>query len=243
MKVTKNKATKLLGACVIAAATLAAPAAKADVVLSFTTNQWFGSVTPPLSGTPFATATFANAGANTVTLTLDYFGIIPGDDGGAKISEWSFNTSNFANLASITYTSGTPGGTGSSAAILISQNTFKADGTGGYYDFMIDFHPPGSGGLTEQARNTMAVFTLTGNGITEDDFNALSSGGSPNRVAAIHVQSWDGQGGSLWVGGSCIDRLDCEDPDDPVGDPVPEPGTLALLGLGLGAMAYRRRRH
>jgi hypothetical protein len=241
MKFAQTKAAKLLGAFAIAAATLAAPAAKADVVLSFSNSQWFGDIDPGMDPTVFATATFANAGANTVTLTLDYFGIIPGDDGNAKISRWYFNTSNYANLASVAWTSGDPAGTGSGADISKAQNAFKADGTGGYYDLLINFHDGGA--LTEQARGTSVVFTLMGTGIDEDDFNALSSGGSPSHVSAIHVQSFGPNGNSLWIGGSCIDERTCEDPDDPVGDPVPEPGTLALLGLGLGAMAYRRRRH
>lgn len=237
MKVIQNMTAKWLGACLIAAATFAAPAAKADFVVSFSTDQWFGDTNPGPTASVFATATFQNNGANHVTLTLDYFGIINGDDGGAKISEWSFNINNFANLTSISRIGGTAG----PAATSLSQNHFKADGTGGFFDILIDFHTGGP--LNHQAMGSTAVFDIIGNGIVETDFNALSSGGNPGRVGAIHVQSYGitNNNGSLWIGGGCVER--CEPPEPPVGEPMPEPGTLTLLGIGIGALALRRRRH
>jgi hypothetical protein len=241
MKQVKTRVWKLLGAAAIAVSALAAPSANASLILTFSTSNWFGDVMPPVNATPFASATFTNSGTelgqNVVMLSLNYFGTIPGDDGNALISEWSFNSNNLASISSISHDSGQ----GAGATTAVSSNAFKADGTGGFFDILIDFHPGGP--LTEQ-HTGLAVFKILGSGIDEMDFNSLSFDGNPfGRVGAIHVQSWGPEGDSLWIGGGvCDPRTTPELCDGGGGEQeIPEPGTLAILGAGLLGLAYSRR--
>jgi hypothetical protein len=244
MKISTTGVGKLLGGVALAAGMLMAPAANASLVIVFNTGQWFGNVAPSEANMDFAKATFTNNGANTVRLELDFFGNLSGD---AKISEWSFNLKDTATISNIVFdeAAGTPNNLAIDPVGTYSVNSFKANGTGGWLDMLIDFHPNGQ--LTQQAENTKFYFDLTGTGLDEMSFNALSTAGNPARLAAVHIQSYGANNAnSLWVGGNCIPpqgSTTCERPDDPTGDPLPEPATLALFGLGLGLMVMRRRKH
>ena len=105
---------------------------------------------------------------------------------------------------------------------------FKADGDG-WYDIILTF---GNGVFTN---GDEIWWEFIGVGITASDFDFLSTpgGGNGTWTAAAHIQSIGNDNeGSGWIGG----RTDEGE--------VPEPGTLALFGLGLTMMGLvsRRRR-
>lgn len=208
----------------------AAGAAQAAIfTIDFTTTGTFSGTAPTdlNQSTILATATFDDhGGTGTVTLTMS---VATGLSTGLYVNDWYFNADS-APLADISFDSG--------VAALSVQNgidAYKADGTGGDFDFAFHFPTDAPG---ELAQGNMSVYTLTGPGITADSFNAVSvssprNAGNGGYVSALHVQGYDvdGASASAWISG---------DGSSPSTE-IPEPGTLALLGLGLFGIAAARR--
>jgi hypothetical protein len=197
-----------------------------------TANYFVGNAAaiPALPGlnTVFATALFDDHGSSgSVTLTMH---VLSNLSAGAYVNDWYFNTST-APLNSITYVSG-------QAASLVQTgviNSYKADGTGGKFDFAFHFPTANPGQL---AQGNTSVYTLIDSGLTAASFNSLSvpapNGG--NYLSALHVQ---GYGNSAWIGGTQNVNPPC--PDCSVVT-VPEPTTLLLMSAGLFGFGLARHR-
>ena len=218
-----------LAVALTALSLLSGGAAQAAVFeIDFTTSGAFngnGSHVPvsPGPNTVFATAVFDDhGGSGPVTLTMS---VLNNLSEGAYVNDWYFNVSS-APLTSVTFV---PGGT-QATGVSFTADCCKADGTGGNFDLRFQFPTNNPG---ELAQGHTSVYNLAGAGITANSFNAFSvdAGRGGPYLSALHVQ---GYGDSAWIG--------AQQGGGGGGAQVPEPATLALMGLGLFGIAATRRR-
>jgi hypothetical protein len=122
--------------------------------------------------------------------------------------------------------------------------------TGEEVTFTITFATPFFAGATDHDFFRPEVALSTGNFLWLSAPRPIVAPGTPFPAGATDLQAWirnDGPGsiapdwlriGADIVGGTAAFNMDFS----LVGTPVPEPGSVFLMGLGLAALAWRRLR-
>lgn len=175
----------------------------------------------PGAGAVYARAVFQDTGTNEVTLTMSVLNNIAKN---AYVNDWYFNLGgiNF-NMLSETFVSGV-----AATSALAGPDKYKADGTGGSFDLYFGFNNANPG-MLGKGTTSVYKFISTGDALSAASFNAFSTphaSGGGNYASAVHVQ---GYGDSVWLYGN------------PPKAKVPEPLPLALLGIGMLGLLFRRR--
>ncbi len=202
-----------------------APTASATVTIDLGTV--YTGATP--SGTPpWISLAFTDAGADTVTLTISSLL----EDSSEFITRIWFNYLTEASLAGLSISN--TGGIAPSS-IAWGNDLFTASGAG-LFDVEIQFPPAGPPANPARFNEAdTSVYTITGTGVDETDFNFYSDGSGGNagngvQKAAAHVQGIDVSPNSGHLGTEII----------------PEPASLAVWGclamIGVPYGIWRRRK-
>lgn len=205
-----TRASKLFWIGAIAASlTLSGQTASAVVVFDF---EVLITGDMPQGTSPWATLTIQDSGANTVDMTLTHNA---GSAQGQFISKLLLNIDPFASNLTLAHNSTKITGFG------FGMDSFND--AGGRFDMFVDFEVSNRDGGAHRLKPGESVsWQVMGNGLSEDDFLALSQG-NLNVFALLHIQGINGEGSGKVA-------------------PVPEPGTLAAVGVGLAALVSRRLR-
>lgn len=213
-----NKHTALT-AFLLAMSSMTMSAANADVIFYFGKTGFYNGTVINDPNT-FASATFKNISANNVSLTMK---VLPGLDAGGYVNDWAFNINPSITSLTRSFLSGTR-----ADSIEFGSNTVNNFGgaNGGDFDLAFHFNTRNPGQL---AVNGTSVYNLSGAGLTESSFSFVNDKGL---YSAVKVQGYGNS--SEYKSGSPTDN-----PVPP--SSIPEPTTVALLGLGLLGFAASRR--
>ncbi|MBI5100000.1 MAG: hypothetical protein HZB30_12275 [Nitrospirae bacterium] len=194
--------------------------AKAGTII-FPLDYEISGGTSPQGSAPWATATFVDAGSNTVQLTMSATNLT----GTEFITRWFFNSSvdstgltfSPVNITAI-----------SEPTINKASNYYKADGDG-YFDIDFDFQT--SAGTGRFTGGETIVYNITGSSINATTFNLISApdgagNGLYNSVAKVQgINGSDGTSG--WIANTTV---------------VPEPVSSTLFIVGGLVLGFRRFR-
>lgn len=108
-------------------------------------------------------------------------------------------------------------------SISVIENGIKSDGYAGFFDIDI----PKNGNLGNVSSFSAIIHDSLQN-LSVEDFNTHDTLGL--LYASAHIGNLNTPSGSIWVGA-----------DGPA--PVPEPGTMLLLGIGFLGLAIYQKRH
>jgi hypothetical protein len=218
---SKVIARRILGLAALALAPmLAASSAEAGSV-TYTLNTVFNGGTPT-STPPWLTATFADTGANTVRLTLTSSLNVATE----FFSDVDFNVLSTIVPSSLTFTpvSGKPSTV--HATTQNAQNLVGGGAAGQGFDVNLAFTTANNSNRFQDSN--VVIYDIVSPGLTFADFEFTNTGSAQAHVGA-HVQ---GIPNANAPSGAIKDGA------------VPEPSSIVLCGIGLGAVglfAVRRR--
>jgi len=191
---------------------------------TFQFNNTF-SGTSPTGPAPWVTVEIKDVAANTVDMTFSGSGL----QGSEFADELYLNFNPNLDVTQLSINNLSSSGGFALPTSATGANAFMADGDG-HYD--IEFNFSTANGSRFMAGDSMTYqFTSTGSLNADDfDFTSQMGGGAGQWLAAAHINSIGGSGQSGW--------------DSPTQlTPAPEPGTLALMGMGLAGLVALRRRN
>lgn len=193
----------------------------------------------PGGPTPWLTAEFTDTTrtinkttTNGVLLKLQAPHLITTNTNQEFVTNWYFNNTlddTIDNLKFLSVLNGTA---------FAKKNYYPVDvnglnaGAGAKFDVYFQFQTSNNNSNRFENGDVAEIFMYGVTGLTAETFNALSTGNSANKhyFAEAHIQGISTGEGSSWVA------------PVPVA-PVPEPGTIVLLGTGLlGLAIYGKRR-
>ncbi|HUS45955.1 MAG TPA: PEP-CTERM sorting domain-containing protein [Phycisphaerae bacterium] len=194
-------------------------------IITFQLDHEFSGGTPPAGLAPWLTATFDDGSDLTdgiVTLTLAATNLT----GSEKTKEWYLNLDPVLTPGDLEFTVASKTGAFDDPTISRGTNAYQA-GSDGEYDILFAFTHSGPAmktfGEGDSIQYTVRLIGSTALGAGSFDFLSEPAGGHGPYSTAAHVQSIGPDEDSGWV-------------------TVPEPASVGLLALGLGAVAALRRR-
>jgi type V secretory pathway adhesin AidA len=216
-----KKSTAVI-ALLLAMSSITMSAARADVIFYFTKTGFYNGNTAITDPNTFASATFKTLSANNVTLKMS---VLPGLDTHGYVNDWAFNVDTSITGLTRTFLSGAEAKTTEFGNNIV--NNFGG-ANGGDFDLAFHFDPKNPGQL---AVNGTSTYTLTATNLTENSFSFINAKGI---YSAVKVQGYGDDFSSEYKSGDPTDN-----PLPPTS--IPEPTTVALLGLGLLGFAVSRR--
>jgi hypothetical protein len=210
---------------------LAFPAAA--TTLSMGLDVEFSGGVAPAGMSPWIKATFDDSvgGSNDVRLTLTA-NHLTGGASGESIGLWLFNFDPTLDPTLLTFTvvnnsASVPNG------IATGVDAFQADGDG-KYDIQFDFPPPPGSDAARFTGGETVTYDISYVGaidVFSFYFQSVESAGNGTYYSGAHIQRTGGGVDSGWIGATGLSI-----------EVVPEPSTGLLFGLGLGLVALARRR-